>query len=1444
VNVFTLFGTISINKTKAIADLKAVETAGRTHGGKLQSILTKIGTVAKVAFTLAAAAAAGMFVAAIKKAADYQLAMAKVRAITGASAEEFAALSAKAKELGLETAQTMTDIAAGMEAFGRAGFSATEIVSAMGGAVALAESQTMDLATAVEYTANILRGMRLEAGESERVVNALAAAASSSNTTVESLAQSMKYFAPIAADLNIPLETALGLIGKLGDAGITGTMATRAMTTAFTRLAKPTDEMVEVMKDLNLEFFDAQGNFIGATEMIGLLEDRFAGLTQEQRAAAISTLFGAESMKQFSILIAEGEDGLNDYISSITGTTTAFDQQAEMLDTLSGQWQILKGSFELLLVTIGTDMMPILKDFLKDRIIPLVNGITQWIEKMGGLRGVFGHVIKTLGEYLIAVADWIDAHEFLRAAIDAIAEVFGGLWSFIKNVFVGDFSAAWENIKTVVVSAGSAIVNAIRATWEALPIPEPIKAKVESILQSIGNGAVAVFSWIKDKAVEAWGGIRDSVQERAPGIIAAWDSVKEAAGRLWDAVRDAFTRIASKFFGVETGSVSMEEVVGEAMDAAIIVVIALLNAFTDLVNFVVDHKEAFAAALIVIGSAMAAMKIASFVTKLGSMVAGFGSLGSVLSPGGLVILGIGAAAALFFAIKNRIDEAREAEEEFRKRLLEHWQDIADGAKTLQGVFDNLAIDIQSALDKPTADMILGELELLRSEVLNVPADEMEQAWSDGVQRIFDAFSDKYPEIAELLDAYKPAFLEHGKEMAEEVSRGIEQGKESFAEAVQSFIDRGMQVLNLVESQFDQKGQTIGLSLAQGLSLGIQQSASQAFRAAREMADGVIDTAEVTFGVKSPSVVMRSIGNALTAGLAAGIEDGAAQPIEAMGELANQLSTLETALAETEKGSYAYAKALKDLAGFHDDLVEAAEWLEAQNIAVDDSLTALIAATSQYADKQEEVKKAVEDSTRSMGDLREEYEELTTVMTASPLGSLEYADALKGLQSQYDDLMSIVDYLEEAEIAVSESIWAQIRALEEQGVVTRDTARETERLRKEQEELEEAERRAQEAADEATRALEEQQRAAKSLARELWDLAVKSIQKVIDGYKKMKQESEDYWQSIEDIWERYGEDELSAEERKSKNIEDENLRHKRKLEDIALDYQRAMADFRAREFDEAEDYVEALQKVELDHNEDLEDERTRHLRELEDIDTGYTRTLEDNVADREQALADEEEAYKESRTTIGDVIQGIWSDITTYLGDKALDLIFEGLVNSFLGIGTASATAASGVDVAMSNLAASVSSYAPGIISTLGRIAMAFVPLWIGTSDTVARWVADANKFITEQILGQTYGEGTWRLDENGNPITSAHGNLFMSPALTSIAEVGPEAVLPLTDQGVMASVGAAIARSLPQSVGGETTNNFYLDHVRLDSPARVNELAEQLYSLQKTRWRGGEGVRL
>ena len=492
-----------------------------------------MGQVAKVVFAAIAVAGAAIFVSAIKKAADFELAMAKVNAISGATAEEFDALSEKAKQLGLYTAQTMTDIAAGMEAFARAGFTATEIVLAMDGAVALAESQMIDLSEAVRITGAVLNGMNLEASESERVANALAAAASSSATTVDSLGEAMKYMAPVAAALNVPLEEALTIVGKLGDAGLTGGRATRALSTALEGLAAPTEDAATALRELGIEVFDADGNFTGIINLVGQLEGAFndLGYTAEERMAAMGDIF-AGSAGEMNILIGVGVEELERYQESITGTTVAFDQQAAMLDTLKGQWTILKGSIELLLVTIGTDMMPILKSFLQDRIIPLVNKISEWITEMGGLSGVWSAFMAMLerNKVLITVvgagiAAIVVALNPIPAAIAAVTAALGYLiasWDSVRTFFTNVTDGFLDWGRSIVAS----VIEGLRGTWDS----------VVTWFQNAWDGLInALTSWMPG-FLRNWLGIgEDSAKEYAAGLEAQKSTAIAAGQELGDA---------------------------------------------------------------------------------------------------------------------------------------------------------------------------------------------------------------------------------------------------------------------------------------------------------------------------------------------------------------------------------------------------------------------------------------------------------------------------------------------------------------------------------------------------------------------------------------------------------------------------------------------------------------------------------------------------------------------------------------------------------------------------------------------------------------------------------------------------------------------------------------------------------------------------------------------
>lgn len=881
--IFRLFGVVSINKAKAIADLKAVETAGRTSGGRLGKVFTKVGKIAKLAFAAVAIAGAAIFVASIKSAADFEQAMAAVKAVTGSTGAEFDKLTAKAKQLGKDTKFTMTEIASGMESLGRAGFATNEIIAAMDGVTALASATMMDLGSAAQITATTIRQFGLAASDADRVANVFAATAASSNTTVESLAESFKYFGPVAKTFGISVESAAGFIGKLGDAGITGTMATRTLATAMMKLAAPTEKMQTVMDDLNLEFFDAQGNFIGLSEMVKRLEFAFKDLNPKQKMAAQSALFGAQAVKQWNTILEVGSEDLDSYTDSITGTNAAFDQQAIQLDTLSGQWTILRGSISLLLQTIGEDMMPILKNVLKNAIIPWINNITTWIEKMGGIKGVVGHALIAVGEWIKGIATWIQAHTYLNKSIDDVWTILKNLGLFIKNVFTGNWAGAWENIKRVGIAALDIIKNAVLAAWNALPIPDATKQKIISVLTSIKDGAVAAFEWIKDKALKAWKGIKTSVEEHSAGIIAAWNGLKEAAGRVWDTIKEAFSSIIGKFGDVDTSALSLQGVFEKALSAALIVVTALMNGVAIFVNFILDNQEWVIAAVGGIGAAFIAWKVTTIVTSLASIATGLWGMGTAalaaIGPAGWIALMIAAMGVLAI------------------RTIQHWDEIKkEGVLKWAGII-GMPTDAQwGAWAKELWDGFLGLLPsnaawgtwalsiiksigasfvALGSDIAAIGTsigqgiwDGLKAAWSSVVGWFSTALQDLIDTVTGWMPGWLKTWLGVGEDAGENAAQGLKNSTSDVKTAASDLKDTMVKAA----TPSDKEAQEIGHKLAAGTVVGWTDSQSMAVinAGAKKLTQAQIDALNAAAGIKSPATEFMPIGEAETEGIVAGM----------------------------------------------------------------------------------------------------------------------------------------------------------------------------------------------------------------------------------------------------------------------------------------------------------------------------------------------------------------------------------------------------------------------------------------------------------------------------------------------------------------------------------------------------------------------------------------------
>ncbi|HIP59355.1 MAG TPA: phage tail tape measure protein, partial [Campylobacterales bacterium] len=98
----------------------------------------------------------------IKASIEFESKMARVKALSNATEEDFKALTQTALKLGATTEWSAGQVAEGMQFLSMAGFDAKQTISAMPGLLSLATAGATDLATTADIASNIMGGFNID----------------------------------------------------------------------------------------------------------------------------------------------------------------------------------------------------------------------------------------------------------------------------------------------------------------------------------------------------------------------------------------------------------------------------------------------------------------------------------------------------------------------------------------------------------------------------------------------------------------------------------------------------------------------------------------------------------------------------------------------------------------------------------------------------------------------------------------------------------------------------------------------------------------------------------------------------------------------------------------------------------------------------------------------------------------------------------------------------------------------------------------------------------------------------------------------------------------------------------------------------------------------------------------------------------------------------------
>lgn len=434
--------------------------------------------------TAAGLAVAAFGVAAVKMAADFDQQMSTVQANTGATSAQMDQLRAAAIEAGASTVYSASDSADAINDLGKAGMSVTDILTGgLSGALNLAASDGMAVGDAAEYMANALSMFHLKGSQASQVADTLAAGAGKAVGNVSDFGEALNNCGAQANSFGMNIQETTGVLALFAQNGTIGAEAGTQLNSMLMKLAAPSAEASNTMKELGISAYDAQHHFIGMANFAGQLQKAEKNLTDEQRNQANATIFGSYAIKAANYLYEAGESGVNKWTKAVSESGYAAEQAAAKNNNLKGDLENLSGSMESLMISVGEGAQgPLRKmvqglDTLVDAFAGLPSGAQQTIVAMASLAGVFGAVHKAAGNLNGSTSTManniglaIDPIQRVKTALGSAQTAFqmfkGSSMSASEQMEAFGTSASKAQLKTAGFKAiGSSVMSLLGGPW-------------------------------------------------------------------------------------------------------------------------------------------------------------------------------------------------------------------------------------------------------------------------------------------------------------------------------------------------------------------------------------------------------------------------------------------------------------------------------------------------------------------------------------------------------------------------------------------------------------------------------------------------------------------------------------------------------------------------------------------------------------------------------------------------------------------------------------------------------------------------------------------------------------------------------------------------------------------------------------------------------------------
>ena len=563
VDVGSAVGYLDLDISGFLAGLRSAQSEADTAS---KNIATKIGNnLSSAGKSLTSAGSTltksvtvpivGAGTAAVKLSSDFESAMSKVSAISGATGSDLDALNQKAQEMGAKTKFSATESAEAFTYMAMAGWKTEDMLQGIDGIMALAAADGLDLATTSDIVTDALTAFGLSASDSGHFADVLAKAASNANTNVTLLGESFKYAAPVAGALGYSAEDTAIALGLMANAGIKGSQGGTALRSSLSRLIKPTDDAAALMEKYGLSMTNADGSMKSLGQVMDMLRNNMGDLTEAEQAQAAATLFGQEAMSGMLSIINASDKDYEKLTSAIYDADGAAQEMADtMLDNLGGQLTLLKSALEGLAIQFGEILLPYIKQFvtwlqnLTQKLQNLTPEQKEQIVKWAAVAASIGPVLLVVGKLVTSIGGLITTLGKIPGAVSSISGGMTKLVTGFKNIGEGITlaKAGFPGMAAQASKLGAAIGGITAPVAAVIAIIAALVAAFATLWKTneeFRNKMTSIWNEIK----ETVGGFCDGIVERINSLGFDFQNITEVLWSIWKGFCDL---LAPVFTGV------------------------------------------------------------------------------------------------------------------------------------------------------------------------------------------------------------------------------------------------------------------------------------------------------------------------------------------------------------------------------------------------------------------------------------------------------------------------------------------------------------------------------------------------------------------------------------------------------------------------------------------------------------------------------------------------------------------------------------------------------------------------------------------------------------------------------------------------------------------------------------------------------------------------------